>query len=115
MIISPKYDDFVKEMFHNQIIRRYFLGDILGISQEMIRSVKLRNTFLRKRSRRQKLGILDILLELNNNEKINIELQVKFVKNWDKRQLFYLARLYEEDLLIGENYDRRRNALVSVF
>lgn len=111
MIISPKYDDFVKEMFHNQIIRRYFLGDILGISQEMIRSVKLRNTFLRKRSRRQKLGILDILLELNNNEKINIELQVKFVKNWDKRQLFYLARLYEEDLLIGENYDRLKKCI----
>lgn len=111
MIVSPKYDDFVKEMFRNETIRRYFLGDILGISQKKIRSVKLRNTFLRKRYRRQKLGILDILLELNNDEKINIELQVKFVKNWDKRQLFYLTRLYGEDLLIGENYDRLKKCI----
>ena len=111
MIISPKYDDFLKEMFRNETIRRHFVSDILGIPQEAIHSVRLRNTFLRKRFRKQKLGILDVVMELNDDEKINIELQVKFVKNWDKRQLFYLARLYGEDLLVGEKYDKLKKCI----
>ena len=106
MIISPKYDVFFKEIFRNETIRRYFIGDILEIPQKDIRSVELKNTFLWRRYRRQKLGILDIVIELNSQEKINIELQVKAVKNWDKRQLFYLSKLYTEELLVGQRYER---------
>lgn len=111
MIISPKYDVFFKEMFRNETIRRYFVGDILGIPQRDIRSVELKNTFLWRRYRKQKLGILDIVIELNSREKINIELQVKAVKNWDKRQLFYLSKLYEEELLLGQRYERLKRCV----
>lgn len=105
-MISPKYDAFFREMFRNETIRRYFIGDILNIPQEEIHTVELKNPFLWKRYWRQKLGILDIVLELNSSRKINIELQVKPVKNWDKRQLFYLSKLYTEELRIGERYER---------
>lgn len=111
MIISPKYDAFFKEMFRNETIRRYFVGDILGIPQKDIRSVELKNTFLWRRYRKQKLGILDIVIELNSREKINIELQVKAVKHWDKRQLFYLSKLYEEELLLGQRYERLKRCV----
>lgn len=111
MIISPKYDAFFKEIFRNETIRRYFVGDILGIPQKDIRSVELKNTFLWRRYRKQKLGILDIVIELNSREKINIELQVKAVKNWDKRQLFYLSKLYEEELLLGQRYERLKRCV----
>ncbi len=111
MIISPKYDESFKEMFGNETVRRYFIGDILGIRQEEIHSVRLRNTFLRKVRRRQKLGILDVLVELNSGKKINIELQVKTVRDWDKRQLFYLCKLYTEDILSGEDYGRLKQCV----
>ena len=44
------------------------------------------------------------MLELNGSRKVNIELQVKPVKDWDKRQLFYLSRLYSEELGVGGKY-----------
>ena len=62
MIISPKYDYVVKELFRDETILRYFISDVLGIRQESIRSLRLRNTFLWKRHKKQKLGILDILV-----------------------------------------------------
>ena len=45
MFLSPKYDEFVKEMFRNETVRRYFVGDILKIPQEEIRSVRLKDPF----------------------------------------------------------------------
>ena len=101
MVVLPKYDEFFKGIFRNETVRRHFIGDVLGISQEDIRCVELKNTFLWKRCWRQKLGILDVVLELNGSRKVNIELQVKPVKDWDKRQLFYLSRLYSEELGAG--------------
>lgn len=31
------------------------------------------------------MGIVDVLAELNDDTKINIELQIKVIHNWDKR------------------------------
>ncbi|MCD7982244.1 MAG: Rpn family recombination-promoting nuclease/putative transposase [Clostridiales bacterium] len=39
-------------------------------------TARLANTFLWKRYRMQKQGILDVLVELNDDTKVNIELQV---------------------------------------
>jgi len=111
MVVLPKYDEFFKGIFRNETVRRHFIGDVLGISQEDIRCVELKNTFLWKRCWRQKLGILDVVLELNGSRKVNIELQVKPVKDWDKRQLFYLSRLYSEELGAGGKYNRLKKCV----
>lgn len=111
MIISPKYDDFLKRMFRNEVIRKYFISDVLKIPLEDICSIELKNTFLWRRYWKQKMGILDIVLELNGRQKINIELQIKVVKSWDKRQLFYLSRLYTEDLISGGKYERLKKCV----
>ena len=111
MLISPKYDVFMKEMFHNKTVLTCFLSDVLGLPLKKIHSVRLKNPFLRRRSLWQKQGILDILAVMNDNTKINIELQVKAVPNWDKRQIFYLAKLYVSDLRVGEDYSRLRRCI----
>ena len=49
------------------------------------------------------LGILDIQLELNNDAKINIEIQLKQKYNWKKRSVFYLAKMFTADLRRGED------------
>lgn len=85
-------------------VLKYFLRDVLGIELEMIYSIRFRDPFMKRRRRLQKLGILDIVLELNDDTKVDIELQVRYVTNWDKRQLFYLSRLYSEDLRKGQDY-----------
>lgn len=110
-IVKLKSDFCLKEIFENEVVRKYFISDILKVPIEEIRSVCLLNTSLWKRYRNQKLGILDILLELNNSVKINIELQIKTGKYWDKRQLFYLAKLYVADLRAGQDYTKLKRCV----
>lgn len=64
-IISLKYDFSFKYLFLNETVRRHFISDALGIPLEEIRSARLANTFLWKRYRMQKQGILDVVVELN--------------------------------------------------
>ena len=92
MFIPPKSDIGMKELFYNATVRKYFISDMLDIPATQIRSVRLRNTFLR-RLRHQKQGILDVCIELNDESKINIEIQVRIYKYWDRRQLFYLLNM----------------------
>ncbi len=102
MFIPPKSDVCMKELFQNETVLKYFISAVLAIPPEEIRTIRLKNTFLRRRY--QKQGILDVLAEMNDNTKINIELQIKHYAYWDRRQLFYLAKLYTEDMKSGEDY-----------
>lgn len=111
MFIAPKSDVCMKELFRNQTVLKYFISAVLSIPPEQIRTVSLKNTFLWRNHRKQKQGILDVLAEMNDNAKINIELQVKHYAAWDKRQLFYLAKLYTEDLGIGEDYSTLKKCI----
>ena len=106
MIISPKYDDMMKELFHNETVLRYFLSDILRVRLDRIQNLRIRSPFLRKRGRKEKQGILDVVAEFGDDTKVNVEPQVRIVRNWDKRQLFYLAKMYTEELIKGEDYSR---------
>ncbi|MCI9151724.1 MAG: Rpn family recombination-promoting nuclease/putative transposase [Lachnospiraceae bacterium] len=110
-IISAKYDFSFKELMSNETVRKYFISDILDIPVKKIRSVRLMNTFLRKRYRKHKLGILDVLVELNDRIKINIEMQVVVYDHWDRRSLFYLAKMYVEELHTGEDYQQLKRCI----
>ena len=113
-IISLKYDFSFKYLFLNETVRRYFISDALGIPLEEIRSVRLANTFLWKQYQRQKQGILDIVVELNDDSRVNIELQMEFLSYWDKRSLFYLncsQRAFSQDRSTGNS----SGAFVSAF
>lgn len=46
----------MKELFRNEIVRKAFLSDILGIPEEEIRTARLLNPFLRKRYKKQNWG-----------------------------------------------------------
>ena len=110
-IISLKFDDVYQGVFAHESVRKQFLGDVLGIPLESIRTVRIVTPYLWKRYRSQKLGILDMVLELNDDTKINVELQIRRQEYWMKRQLFYLARMYEEDLKIGQDYKRLKRCI----
>ena len=110
-IISLKYDFSFKHLFLNEVVRRHFISDALGVPLEEIRSARLANTFLWKRYRKQKQGILDVVVELNNDSKVNIELQIEMLSYWDRRSLFYLSKLFTEGLLSGQKYDRLKRCI----
>lgn len=110
-IISMKYDFLFKEVMSDKKILRLFLSDVLDIPAEEILQITYQNPFLRKRRRQEKQGILDLIVEFNNQTKVNIELQIKWHLRWDKRDLFYLARMYADDLRSGEKYDKLKKCI----
>ena len=113
--VSLKYDFSFKNLFLNETVRRCFISDALGIPLREIRSVRLANPFLWKRFMQQKQGILDVLLELNSDSRVNVELQIKMLSCWDKRSIFYLTKLFSENLLKGQDYRRlKRCVCISV-
>ena len=63
---------------------KYFIS-ILSIPMKD-RSLKLRNTDLWREYKYQKAGDRRCFVELNDDTKINIELQIRTVKHWDKRK-----------------------------
>lgn len=110
--LPPKSDVAFRELMRNEMVRRYFISDVLGIPLEEIREIRLENTFLSRRSRREKQGILDVKVLLNNDCRINIELQVREVPSWDKRSLFYLSKMYAEEAHAGEDYSPLKKCIV---
>ncbi|MCM1216644.1 MAG: Rpn family recombination-promoting nuclease/putative transposase [Lachnospiraceae bacterium] len=110
-MVSLKYDFCFKQIMLNEMVRKHFISDVLGIPVEKIHSAHLSNTFLWKRYARQKQGILDIRIDLDDGTRINIELQVRMMMRWDKRSLFYLAKMYTEPLLAGEQYHKLKKCI----
>ena len=111
--ISLKNDYAFRELFTHENIRKQFISDVLGIRMEHIKSVRLTTPFLWKRYRMQKLGIMDLALDIKLSEeaKAGIEMQVRVQKNWTKRTLFYLAKMYTDDLKMGQDYGKLRKCI----
>lgn len=110
--LPPKSDVVFKELMRNEIVRKHFISDVLEIPLEEIRSVRLDSPFLSRRSRLEKQCILDVKMVLNENHRINVELQIRRLAYWDKRSLFYLAKMYTDNLFSGQRYDRLEKCIV---
>lgn len=110
-IVPLKYDFCMKEVMENETVRKYFISDVLEIPLDDIKSVRMMNPFLWKRYRKEKLGILDIQLILNDDTKINIEMQVKYHTYWRTRTVFYLAKMFTADLRRGEAYKKAKKCV----
>ncbi|MCM1120697.1 MAG: Rpn family recombination-promoting nuclease/putative transposase [bacterium] len=110
--LAPKSDVAFKELMRIEEVRRCFIGNVLDIPLEEIKSVRLENTFLSRRSRVEKECVLDVRMLLNDNRKINVEMQIRRVAYWDKRSLFYLAKMYTDTMFKGYKYDRLKKCIV---
>ncbi|MCI8345607.1 MAG: Rpn family recombination-promoting nuclease/putative transposase [Clostridia bacterium] len=62
-----------------------------------------------------KLGILDIRAKLNNNIDCDIEMQVVDQKNIEKRLLFYLSRMYGQNVRKGQEYKDANKCIAILF
>lgn len=110
-IVSLKMDFAFREIMEDVQVRRYFIADVLDIPVEQIRETKLGNTFLRRHFRMQKQGILDVKVYLQDGTRINIEMQLRRQKFWDKRSLYYLSKMYSDVLFVGEGYNKLRRCI----
>ena len=103
-LMKPKIDFAFKEIMKDEKARIGFLSAILGIRPEQIKETQLLNTYLQKVHEKDKQGILDVRILMNDDTEIDIEIQLAELSVWADRSLFYLAKMYAEQIQAGQNY-----------
>ena len=102
--MKPKIDFAFKEIMANETARIGFLAAVLELNPESIKETVILNTFLRREHEDDKQGILDVRLRMDNEAEIDIEIQLSELNIWADRSLFYLAKMFTEQIKPGESY-----------
>lgn len=112
-LLSPKLDVVFQEIFGEERNKRITKSFLEAVLKEPIDKIDLsKNPILRREFQDEKLGILDILAEVNEKEKVNIELQIVDRKNIVERILYYWSKLYSRQIKIGEEYEKLSKTIV---
>ena len=104
-LMKPKIDFAFKEIMADETTRIGFLSAILKLNPKNIKKTQILNTNLRKLHKDEKQGILDVRILMNDNTEIDIEIQLAELKVWADRSLFYLSKMYTEQIHEGQKYD----------
>ena len=102
--LDLKNDYVFKRIFakpENNKELKELLEAILNIE---IEKVEVKNPEITKNYADEKLGVLDIRAQINEDTMIDIEMQVANVKTMVNRNIIYTSRLIAEDTRAGEGY-----------
>ena len=112
-ILSPKLDVVFQALFGEVGSERITKGFLESILKKKIGKIDLnKNPILRREFKNDKLGVLDILAELDGKEQCNIELQIVDKINIIDRILYYWSRMYSKQLNKGDDYELLEKAIV---
>ncbi len=107
-IFDVKIDFVFKKIFGcDEEIFINFASCILG---KKIKSVTFLNNDMDKDFMTDKASRLDVLAELSDGTRTNIEMQTQSKGEYKKRSLYYWAKLYEEQLKEGESHSLFRTS-----
>ena len=109
----PLSNDYVfKRIFGkggNEKILKSLLEAILKIN---IQKIEIKNPEIPKEAIDEKLSILDIKAEINNNTIIDIELQVGNTTAIEKRLVVYNAKMIAGEIKVSEKYQKAKDTIV---
>lgn len=108
-MMSPKVDVCFAGLMENPIVRKGFCAAVLRVSPETIENTELLPTHLRRNYTDDKLGVLDVRVRMKDGLQINMEMQVKKFEFWDERAMFYISKMFSDQLKSGENGSREPN------
>ncbi len=104
--ISPRVDIAFKKIFgveENKDLLISLINSIVSV-EDQVTEVTLLNPYNPKNFRKDKLSILDIKATSQTGKRFNIEIQISDEADYDKRALYYWARLYTEQLQAAQDY-----------
>lgn len=104
-LMKPKIDFAFKEIMEDEKARTGFLAAVLQLDPRDIRETRILNTSLRKSHENDKLGILDVRILMNDDTHIDTEIQLSKLRIWGDRALFYISRMYTDQIGKGQTYD----------
>jgi len=111
--ITPRVDIAFKKIFgveENKDLLISLVNSIVG-KEDQIVEVKLLNPYNSKNFATEKLSIVDIKAKGETGKKYNIEIQISNDADYDKRALYYWAKIYTEQLETGQTYKHLSKAI----
>ena len=104
--INPRVDIAFKKIFgveENTDLLISLINSIVGAEDQVV-EVTLLNPYNAKNFKHDKLSILDVKAKGIDGKRFNIEIQITDEADYDKRALYYWAKLYTEQLKSGDDY-----------
>ena len=111
--ITPRVDIAFKKIFgveENKDLLMSLINSIVS-EQDQVANIVLLNPYNPKNFKRDKLSILDIKAEGQDGKRFNIEIQISDEADYNKRALYYWAKLYTEQLKESEDYGQLSKAI----
>ena len=110
-IMLPTVDICFKSLMNNPKVRKGFIAALLNVNPGTIAETTLLPTALRQDYPDNKLGILDVRTALKDGRQLDMEMQVAYFANWDARVLFYLCKIFTDQLKNGEPYENLKKCI----
>ena len=111
--ISPRVDIAFKKIFgveENKDLLISLINSIVS-EEDQVAEITLLNPYNAQNFRQDKLSILDIKAQGKDGKRFNIEIQISDEADYDKRALYYWAKLYTEQLKSAEDYSELCKAI----
>ncbi len=111
--INPRIDIAFKKIFgveENKDLLISLINSIVGAEDQVV-EVTLLNPYNLQSFKTDKLSILDVKAKGDTGKKYNIEIQITDEADYNKRALYYWAKLYTEQLQVSEDYSKLSKAI----
>ena len=111
--INPRVDFAFKKLFGSEENKDLLMSLINAIvsEQEQVVEVELKNPYNLADYRAGKMSILDIKAKSENGRWFNVEMQISEDYNFDKRAIYYWAKLVTEQLSEGMMYKELKKTI----
>ena len=111
--INPRVDIAFKKIFgveENKDLLVSLINSIVG-EEDQVSDITLLNPYNPKHFKSDKLSILDIKATNQDGKRFNIEIQISDEADYDKRALYYWAKIYTDQLKASEDYSKLEKAI----
>jgi predicted transposase/invertase (TIGR01784 family) len=111
--INPRVDIAFKKIFgveENKDLLISLINSIVSL-EDQVGDLTLLNPYNPQNFREDKISILDIKALGKDGKRFNIEIQITDEADYDKRALYYWAKLYTEQLKANESYTSLSKAI----
>lgn len=111
--ISPRIDIAFKKIFgveENKDLLISLINSIVS-NEDQVADITLLNPYNPKNFKSDKLSILDVKAQGADGKRFNIEIQISDEADYDKRALYYWAKLYTEQLRVSQGYSSLSKAI----
>lgn len=104
--VDPRIDFAFKKLFGSEENKDILIDLINSIvsEEDRVQDLVLKNPYNEKASLQDKLSVLDIKAQDENGNWFDIEMQIISQLHYEKRALYYWARLYNDQLEAGRAY-----------